>query len=340
MGHDVVHVSNPISVAHLLRLRDPEVRRRAAMALPRRPRMVDGAKFTIPWSVFPLTPDPFGRPLTLGSTRLLRKSLRRAGLTAFDLMLVDQPLLDYLIEPMGAKRVFYRPTDLNVDRLTLAAEERMLRIADGVLATSAVVADALAARHPEQHYRVVENGAEISHFAGPGPRWPDRLGAIYVGAVDRRFDWPTVLGLARSAPQVLIDVVGPVTNRPAALPANVRLRGPVEYAELPKTLAQHRVGLLPLSDEPTNSGRSPMKLYEYLAGGLNVVARATGPISAGGLVDVRTYVDQESADAAYRGALDSPPSGDGAAAAAQMDWSARARLVLSECAAMSAPQRH
>jgi len=336
MGHDVVHVSNPVSVAHLLRLRDPEVRRRAAMALPRRPRIVDGAKYTVPWSVFPLTPDPLGRPLTLGSTALLRKALRRAGLTTFDLMLVDQPLLDYLIEPMGAKRVFYRPTDLNVDRLTLAAEERMLAIADGVLATSAVVAAALAARHPEQHYRVVENGAEISHFAVEGPSWPDRRGAVYVGAIDRRFDWPTVLTLAGSAPEVVIDVVGPVTSRPAALPANVRLCGPVGYAELPNILAQHRVGLLPLSDELTNSGRSPMKLYEYLASGLNVVARATGPITAGGLRDVRTYVDQESADAAYRVALDALPSGDGAAAAQRMDWSQRARLVLAQCAEISA----
>jgi teichuronic acid biosynthesis glycosyltransferase TuaH len=204
-----------------------------------------------------------------------------------------------------------------------------------VLATSAVVAAALAARHPEQHYRVVENGAQISHFAVQDRRWPDRRGAVYVGAIDRRFDWPTVLGMARSVPQELIDVVGPVTNRPAGLPANVRLCGPVDYADLPKTLAQHRVGLLPLSDEPTNSGRSPMKLYEYLAGGLNVVARATGPITARGLADVRTYVDQESADAAYRGALHAQPSGDGAAAAQRMDWSQRARLVLAECAAMS-----
>jgi hypothetical protein len=145
-----------------------------------------------------------------------------------------------------------------------------------------------------------------------------------------------VLGLARSAPEAIIDVFGPVTNRPAALPANVLLGGPVEYAELPKILARYRVGLLPMNDEPTNSGRSPMKLYEYLASGLNVVTRATGPITATGLDDVHTYVNQVSAEAAYRRALHAAPTGDGAAAAARMDWSARARLVLTECAAISA----
>ena len=283
MGHDVVHVSNPISVAHLLRLRDPEVRRRAAMALPRQRRSVDGARYLVPWSAFPLTPDPLGRPLTLGSTTLLRKALRRAGLTEFDLMLVDQPLLDYLIEPMGARQVFYRPTDLNLDRLTLAAEERMLAAADGVLATSCVVAGALAARHPEQHYRVVENGAEISAFRGPGTgvAGPSRCG------LRRRHR--SSLRLADGAGSGQVSAGGPdrhFRSRRRTGPASSR---PMSYSAVRSTtptcrkpLSRYRVGLLPLSDEPTNSGRSPMKLYEYLASGLNVVTRATGPITARG----------------------------------------------------------
>src|SRR6185436_7137771 len=104
-----------------------------------------------------------------------------------------------------------------------------------------------------------------------------------------------------------------VTGR-IPLPQNVSLAGPVDYADLPKTLVRYRVGLLPLSDEPTNSGRSPMKLYEYLASGLNVLTRATGPITARGLRDVHSYPDQESAVAAYRRALDDQPTGDGSAA--------------------------
>jgi glycosyltransferase involved in cell wall biosynthesis len=335
MGHDVVHVSNPISLAHVLVLRDPEVRRRARMALPRSPRTIDGARFTVPLSVFPLTPDPLGRPLTLGSTRMLRGALRRAGFAEFDLMLVDQPLLDYLIEPMGAHRVFYRPTDLNVDRLTRAAEDRLLGVVDGVLATSAVVAEALRERYPAQRYRVVENGAQIAHFTAGVTQWPDRRDAVYVGALDRRFDWPTVAALARSIPSVRIDIFGPPATRPPALPGNVRLAGPIDYADLPRTLARYRVGLLPLSDYPTNSGRSPMKLYEYLASGLNVLTRATAPITAHPLADVHAYVDQESADVGYRRALDDEPTGDGAAAAREMDWSARARLVLAACEAMA-----
>ena len=331
LGHDVVQVSNPISLAHVVMLRDPEVRRRARMAVPLRLHRIDGARYAVPWSVFPLTPDPLRRPLTLGSGALLMRTLRKAGFGPVDLVLVDQPLLDYLIPALGARQVIYRPTDINTDPLTIAAERRVLATAQGVIATSAVVAEQLAVQFPALPYHVVENGAEIGHFAGQHTSWPDRRGAVYVGALDRRFDFGAVAELAATSPQDPIDLYSPTDAAPGALPPNVRLLGPVDYADLPKILARYRVGLLPLNDDPTNSGRSPMKLYEYLASGLNVVTRSTRGIVARGLTDVHAYVDGPSAAAAYRAALHDPPTGDGAAAAAEMDWAARAQLVLQAC---------
>ena len=180
---------------------------------------------------------------------------------------------------------------------------------------------------------MVENGAEIAHFvSGQHTAWPDRRGAVYVGALDRRFDFPAVIELARHRPDVPIDLFSPTEVNRNDLPPTVTLRGPVDYDVLPATLARYRVGLLPLNDDPTNSGRSPMKLYEYLASGLSVVTRSTRPIAARGLRDIHAYTDAASAAAALDDALASPPTGDGAAAATEMDWSARAELVLSAAA--------
>lgn len=331
LGHDVVQISNPISLAHVVMVKDPEVRRRARMAVPIRLHSIDGARYAVPWSVFPLTPDPLRRPLTLGSGALLMRTLRKAGFGSADLVLVDQPLLDYLIPAFGSRQVIYRPTDINTDPLTIAAEQRVMSRAQGVIATSAVVAEQLAARYPALPYHVVENGAEIGHFAGHPTPWQQRRGAVYVGALDRRFDFAAVAELAAAVPNEPIDLYSPTLVAPDALRANVRLLGPVDYADLPRTLARYRVGLLPLNDDPTNSGRSPMKLYEYLASGLNVVTRSTKPIATRGLLDVHAYPDRSAATAAYRSALADPPTGDGAAAAAEMDWAARALLVLEAC---------
>ena len=331
LGHRVIHVSNPISLAHLAMLRDPEVRSRARMAFPLRLSAIDGAQFAVPWSLFPLTPDPLRRPVPLGSTRLLMRRMATAGFTDVDLVLVDQPLLDYLIPGLHAAKVVYRPTDINLDPLAIAAEDRVMGMVAGVLATSEVVAGALRNRFPTHTYEVVENGAETAHFAGGDAQWADRSGAVYVGALDRRFDWSAVIALARSQPERQVDLFGPGGGDPPGLPANVRLRGAVDYSLLAEVLRRYRVGLLPLNDDPTNSGRSPMKLYEYLAAGLNVLTRSTGATTGRRLADVYAYHDLPSATADYARALTNPPTGDGAAAAAAMDWSARARLVLEAC---------
>jgi teichuronic acid biosynthesis glycosyltransferase TuaH len=306
------------------------------MALPVRLHRIDGARYAVPWSVFPLTPDPLRRPLTLGSTRLLMRSLQAVGFGRPDLMLVDQPLLEYLIRPIDPHRVIYRPTDINLDPLTRAAEDRIMRLASGVVATSGVVAGQLAARHPGQHFDVVENGVQTRHFIDAKRAWADRRGVVYVGALDSRFDWPTVIALAGTVPTERFDIFGPAATGHPELPANVRLSGSVDYADLPAVLSRYRVGLLPLNDDPTNSGRSPMKLYEYLAAGLNVVSRATAVTTAGPIGDAYCYQDADSANAVLAHALTSEPTGHGARAAAAMDWSARARLLLA--ASMVAPR--
>jgi hypothetical protein len=333
LGHEVVHISNPISLAHIVKVTDAEVRRRTRLAVPVRMHRIDGALFAVPWTVFPLTPDPIGRPFTLGSTRLLMRSMRKAGFGEPDLLLVDQPLLHYLVDPIGAAQVIYRPTDINLDPLTRAAEDKILTRVQKVIATSRVVADELAVRHPAVDYRVVENGAQISHFSGTDRDWGQRQGSVYVGAVDHRFDWPTIRELARHRPDERMDIFSPQPGNPPDLPDNVRVRGSIDYADLPQLLSGYRVGLLPLNDDPTNDGRSPMKLYEYLASGLNVVCRSTRAISARPLQDVHCYSDQHSAVTAFDAGLRSAPTGDGAAAAAQMDWPQRARLVLEAAGA-------
>ncbi|WP_229673852.1 glycosyltransferase [Nakamurella endophytica] len=330
-GHDVVHISNPISLAHVAMLRDAEVRRRLRMAVPLRWQVIDGVRYAVPWSVFPLIPDPLRRPLTLGSTTILRRMLHKAGFHRPDLLLVDQPLFDFLVPVVGANTVVYRPTDINAADLARRAEDRLVPRVAGVVATSGVVARALAERFPEQRYAVVENGVETAHFASVGRPFEQRRGAVYVGALDRRFDWDAVVAMACAVPDQPVDLYGPLVSAVPHLPANVRLHGPVDYAEVPAVLAAHRVGLLPLNDDVTNSGRSPMKLYEYLAAGLTVVARATAPMTALGLSDVQGYTDPADAPARLVDGLDRAPSGDGAAAAAAMDWAGRARLLLAEC---------
>lgn len=328
LGHRVVHISNPSCLAHVALLRDPEIRRRARMAVPLRLREIDGAQFAVPWSVFPLASDPFRRPVTLGSTRILVSILKDAGFVRPDLMLVDQPLLDYLINPIEPRKLIYRPTDVNANQLTLAAEARVVKRSGGVIATSQVVADVLSIRYAIPQSAVIENGVDLDHFRPSLIPWEQRSGAVYVGALDARFDWDTVIALASAHPAERIDLYGPNPPRAPALPPNITLKGALSYDDLPSTLATYRAGLLPLRRSLVNNGRSPMKLFEYLASGLSVIALATPSIFAHGLSDVHTYTEAASSHLAFERALVAAPSKSGVAAAAAMNWSARAEMIL------------
>ena len=132
--------------------------------------------------------------------------------------------------------------------------------------------------------------------------------------------------LARLTPGEPFTIGGPVPDDPPPLPANVRLLGPVDHRHVPWILAEHRIGLLPLTAADENRGRSPMKLFEYLAAGLSVVARRNDGPLARSLPGVFTYDDLDGAVAAFHQAGAAPcPNERGLELAAGQDWAGKMR---------------
>lgn len=306
---DVVHLSTPISLAHRVTGR---VDRGDLAAVPRRPqRDADGVLHIVPRTALPAQ---LGAP-TVG------RMLRHEGIAAgFDAVLIDQPLLwDDSVRSLG-RTLIYRPTDLYPDGLKHGLQERIVDAADGVVATSDEVLRGLGAlRVPSL---VLSNGADVGRFASPAGADSARdARCVYVGALDDRFDWERVVAWARARPDARFVIAGPDARPPHPVPANVEILGAVPYDEVPALLHTARVGLLPLSDNPLNAGRSPMKLYEYLAAGLAVVARETPGIRERSEVGIEVYTDDTDADAALERALRHPsPNLAGARVATEESW--------------------
>ncbi len=180
------------------------------------------------------------------------------------------------------------------------------------------------------------NGVEFEHFAhaGPGPGDaphdpPDHPGAVYVGALDDRFDWSWLSRLAEELAPLPLDLVGPRRPPPRPCRRTCVFRGAVDYLQLPQLLSRYRVALLPFLQTPENLGRSPMKLYEYLASGLVVVGTGTSPPVAvrcpgGGRPRPGARRRRVCATGPRRGRANP----DGRAAAARQDWSVRARDLM------------
>jgi teichuronic acid biosynthesis glycosyltransferase TuaH len=278
-------------------------------------------------------------PASLRWTRRhLDAVLSRLGIDTADYLMVDQPSLEARSERFG--KTVYRPTDVYGNRRLQQRERALSKYVDAIVATSQTVLDTVPTR-PDIPSLVLPNGVEFKRFGVDLRLQARSREAVYVGSLDQRFDWEAVEYLASAFPDVKISLYGPIPPAIGGrrrLPDNVRLMGQLNYDLLPSVLRAARVGLLPMAiqsqDQNTNAanvGRSPMKLFEYLAAELYVVAQATPTIQRTPLPGVALYSDRDEMVQMFRRALASSDSGsnrEGSLAAEGEDWSNKVNTLV------------
>ena len=345
-GHEVLHVSAPVTPAHLLRVRDPFVRRRFARWW-RGGMQVAGVRDIVPFSLLPwaLARRSSSMMAVHMATLLASRSSTMSALRLrdADCLLVDEPRLACLAERVPQVLV-YRATDLYAqmrgdDRIS-DLEREICRRADVLIGTSDAVAAHLRTLSGRSVH-VIGNGVDYEHFANARtqPVMPELPGerstrAIYVGAFDDRLSGAALRAAATALPGRHFLLAGPGSERVAgalALP-NIHALGAIEYQRLPVLLHECAVGLLPFSQNAANAGRSPMKLYEYAAAGLCVAATSTLRPGASPLPTLCIAANGDAFATAVAQAFEC--AGDAAlvqsarARARAEDWSAKASELL------------
>ncbi len=111
--------------------------------------------------------------------------------------------------------------------------------------------------------------ASVARRADPGVR--EKPVAVFWGAIDRRLDTDIVEKLAELCD---LRLVGPEQDPDPRVLSNARVQrpGPVPYSELPRIAADADVLVMPYADLAVTRAIQPLKLKEYLATGLPVVA--------------------------------------------------------------------
>lgn len=166
------------------------------------------------------------------------------------------------------------------------AYDRVSRSGRAVVAVS----DAIMARiRPRGPGAVVPNGLAPEEWRAPGrpPSWfagLPRPRVLYAGVLDDRLDSTAVREIAARFPGGTVVLLGPVDPRGPVRAlrrvANVRIEGPVGRAELAATVHAADVCVMPHRPNRLTRAMSPLKLYEYLAGGRPVVATDLPPVAA------------------------------------------------------------
>lgn len=199
----------------------------------------------------------------------------------------------------------YRRRSRLLAPLARAIERHLFRRADRIVAVSSYLRDQIVATGiPASRVLVVPNAADPARFH-PDPAAGERVrgrfglrGAKVIGFSGAFFPWHGVDMIVEALPSIIARVPnaavlllgdGPQRGtlvelaRSKGLEDRVKIAGWVGHEELPAHVAAFDVAVMPDSNEYG----SPMKIYEYMAMGVPVVAPRLGPL-ADGIVDGET----------------------------------------------------
>ncbi|WP_266183420.1 glycosyltransferase [Dyella humicola] len=228
----------------------------------------------------------------------------------------------------------------------LARERELMGTSDLLVVTSDWLYDEAGKHNPRR--LMVRNACQYEHFARHSDRpFRDPKGRKvigYYGAIAEWFDLDLVEKVARRFSDCLVLLVGADTvgakQRLKHL-ANVEFTGEVPYAALPAYLDGIDVCLLPFQVIPLTLATNPVKVYEYLSAGKEVVSIDLPEIRQFGDL-VRTGTDHASFIRALESALATPPGAELVERrrqfAASQTWAHRATDLTKGVAALEQPR--
>lgn len=165
-----------------------------------------------------------------------------------------------------------------------AYREAYARIADrcdGIFAVS----DELSQRVAPGRAVTIPNGIDASLWT-PEPPVPTATTpyAVYAGTVEGRIDVDLFREVLKVVPRIVVAGYcrDPETGARLRSIPGVELVGSLPQAELVQVVSAASLGIIPHHDTPMTRAMSPLKLYEYLAAGLPVVATDLPPMAEGG----------------------------------------------------------
>jgi len=347
-GHSVSHISTPVSLIHVLNGKYGRAKFFYALSNEKKKNTRFGFFDHIPITLTPLGYSKFFDKINFW---LINRQIRKIAGENVDLVLIDQPMLHPSLALFENAKKFYRPTDLYTEMAEggprfEAPEKECIEKVAGVISTSAKI-DQHISTLTNKPRLTVNNGVDYDLFreneeASEVPT-ETASGCVYIGALDFRFDYELAKKLAHRFPDIQFDYFGPVVMDidSAELPDNIRFPGSIPYEQIPAILRQYKISIIPLNTHPANEGRSPMKLYEFLAAGLPVLSRKTQAVSEEVQPGILLYENYHDVENKFKQLIEQSKSTDVEVfknIAYNESWDKKAEQILTYCQSLNAPQ--
>lgn len=316
-GWKVAYLSDPISPLHLLSGINPDIRERFRI-------YTNGGLLDFKdkiWSYLPMTLfSPHNKPL-LCSEWVLRnwkkftwpnivKKLIDSGFGDVELLYFDGNVnYAFLTDVIKFRKTVMRiadkmPAFSKFSNAAFKKAEKALAQKVDLVVYSASNLERYVAEMKPRNMMYLPNGVNFKHFAEGSTLKPREYRhiknpiAIYVGAMEKWFDYKLINFAAKKLPDVTFVLIGPDHYARGKLLnfKNIRLLGSISYQALPGFLHNADVGLIPFDVENNSelvNNVNPIKLYEYMACGLPVVATKWKELE---LINSPAYLAEDSND--------------------------------------------
>ena len=271
--------------------------------------------------------------------RDIRRALRRAGIRDFVLITGSPPSAPVVGECGESASVYFCMDDFlllpgTTPRMIAPLEQELLRRVDAVVATAKRLVETKVSASGRGYY--LPQGVNYEHFA-TRRELPAELRDLprpivgFAGGVGVAVDVPTLHAISAAIPHGSLVLVGPVTlPREMLRGTNIHVLGNRPYEELPGYVQAFDVGIIPYVENDWTRTVDSLKLLEYLASGIPVVASELPEVRKYSAAVTVAPLGQPFAQAVVANLL---PSGSlrGAAAqsfAAQHSWERRGERLL------------
>lgn len=232
----------------------------------------------------PLLDTKFANKMSINLTiPNLNYRLKSNDFDNVDILWLTNPKYYYLTKTVKFKKLIYRCADdvcafKEACRSMPYFEEKIIKEADTVFVTAHDLLEKKKMIRNDLVY--LPNGVELNNFIRDKYCVPkeylnnSRNKCIYVGAIDSWFDLNLILFCADKLENIDFYLIGPSKIDISELNKfnNIHILGKKNYKDIPNYLQNSDVGIIPFKVNNLTNSITPIKLYEYMSVGLNVVS--------------------------------------------------------------------
>ncbi|MEN6328049.1 MAG: glycosyltransferase [Syntrophomonas sp.] len=349
LGWEVAFISDPISPLHILGGISEDLLARFNNYISAVEPTVDCVWSYVPGALITPNNHPIlksewvGRKWHKFTLPNVMKKIKKVNFDKVDLLIIDSPWQAFWLDSIEYDTSFYRLADrydqfFKFNTSALEMERQVVKRVDFVIYTAKNLEEYVEQMHPQKSL-YFPNGVDFNHFAdGPKdlpPEYNDipKPIAVYVGMMERWFDFDLVNQMAGCLPDISFVLIGPnsLANKRLVPSPNLFILGRKDYSDIPRYLSHANVGLIPFNvrDYPVLvNSVNPLKLYEYMACGLPVVASSWHELETLNTPAVLSRTTEEFIDAVQQICIKSVSGEEFSRYAAEQDWSQRISDLL------------